>query len=600
MHRLLFTVAVILALLLTPVWGWAQGLTAEQVLARSFEALGGQENLRKVKTRVVTGQAEVLGGFLGSYKSWAKTPNNLKTKWDIQIIQQERGFDGANGWEKQASLRELTGRYLARIKRDALFNPLLTYSDEHVPMNLKGKEPVAGRTAYVIQVVPLDSPVERFYFDDQTFLPVMSCRLVPYAEGNVPITVTYADYRKVGDVVLPFSIQENTLDVPLAITVEKYLLNVPLDDDAFGNPLAKYAAEPYEVSLATIPKHVYKESDAHWTQAFEEGGLETNGTPQNRSMATGWQRFWGIPFGPTETWFFNVVVNEKYGRQLKPISATLEYYSGQRSIRTQNISQEELKTTEKFPVSRFAPQPEIFDYRYYESAPTSLDIDRIVYTLKVQTGAGRELQESLEIPLAHYQPKHKLIFPIKGKFVALGGHEFYEVGHTYEWSQHYAYDIVGLGPNLELARNDARIPQDFYGWGVEVLAPADGEVTYARNDVPNMMPLRDFLKLPEPEWAICGNAVVIDHGEGEVSFFCHMQYGFVRVKRGDRVKQNQVIGLMGCSGAPGDTHLHYQLQAGTGFFNSDGLPSQFENLELMFSDGMKALSPKRGVYMEAK
>jgi len=71
-----------------------------------------------------------------------------------------------------------------------------------------------------------------------------------------------------------------------------------------------------------------------------------------------------------------------------------------------------------------------------------------------------------------------------------------------------------------------------------------------------------------------------------------MQKGSVRVKAGDKVKQGDVLGLLGNSGNSDGPHLHYHLMAGSALFRSDGLPSRFTNLETPV--------PKRGIYMEAK
>ncbi len=584
LHIVFRCVAALLLFALSTSSGQSFDITAQEVVERSLLAQGGKENLRKIETRVAVGKVEVLGGFVGSYRSSAKTPDKLRTKWDITVIQQERGFDGVNGWEKLASVREVVGPDLARIKQSALFNPLLTYADAHVSMSLRGKEKIDGGEVYVVEFAPSGTPLDRFYFDTTSFLPIKEVRSEPYEEGAVPITITYGDYREVEDIRLPFSIGEQMPDQPLSIQVDKYQLNVPVDDKQFQNPMAEHAHDPYQVTLTTIPKHVYKEND----------GLRDQG----------WQRFWAIPYGPTESWLFNIVVNEKYGRQLEPISAKIEYFSGPTKRQTLELSQDTLRTMKKFPVTRYAPQPEIFDIRHQFSEPIALGIDRVVYTMDLATPSGKRLQQSLVIPVSNYQLKKQYIFPIKGNFIVTTGHEFYELGHTYEWSQHFAFDIVGLGPNLEIFKSDGRRPEDYYTWGREVIAPADGIVVYARNDVPNMAPPKEFLKLPDSQWAIGGNIILIDHGDGEVSLFAHSQYGSVRVKKGDNVKQGQVISLVGCSGAPGHPHLHYQLQSGPELFGSDGLPTRFQNLVFAGRDDeedqSKASTLKRGIYMQAK
>lgn len=54
-----------------------------------------------------------------------------------------------------------------------------------------------------------------------------------------------------------------------------------------------------------------------------------------------------------------------------------------------------------------------------------------------------------------------------------------------------------------------------------------------------------------------GNYVMIDHGNGYTTAFAHMQKYLVR--RGDRVKRGQVIGLVGNTGRSTGPHLHYEV-----------------------------------------
>ncbi|MEP6767295.1 MAG: M23 family metallopeptidase [Acidobacteriota bacterium] len=83
--------------------------------------------------------------------------------------------------------------------------------------------------------------------------------------------------------------------------------------------------------------------------------------------------------------------------------------------------------------------------------------------------------------------------------------------------------------------------------------------------------------MPEPPWGVAGNCVVIDHQNGEFSVLAHMQPASVRVKKGDHVRQDDVLGKLGNSGATTGPHLHYHLMDGPNLLRSDGLPARFEN-----------------------
>ena len=76
--------------------------------------------------------------------------------------------------------------------------------------------------------------------------------------------------------------------------------------------------------------------------------------------------------------------------------------------------------------------------------------------------------------------------------------------------------------------------------------------------------------------AFYGNYLVIDHLNGEFSLLMHLKQGSVRLRAGDKVKQGQIVGLMGISGDSEYVHLHYQLQNGFEF-NSETFPSYFSN-----------------------
>jgi murein DD-endopeptidase len=95
------------------------------------------------------------------------------------------------------------------------------------------------------------------------------------------------------------------------------------------------------------------------------------------------------------------------------------------------------------------------------------------------------------------------------------------------------------------------------GEGVAVLSAADGVVRGSRNRMPDI----DFRRVkPETlKGKECGNGVVIDHGGGWVSQYCHLRKGSVQVKKGQRIKAGDKIGFVGLSGKTQFPHLHFQV-----------------------------------------
>lgn len=59
------------------------------------------------------------------------------------------------------------------------------------------------------------------------------------------------------------------------------------------------------------------------------------------------------------------------------------------------------------------------------------------------------------------------------------------------------------------------------------------------------------------DYFFCGQAVFLDHGQGLISLYCHMQR--VDVKLGERVARGQALGLSGKSGRATGPHLHWSI-----------------------------------------
>jgi hypothetical protein len=94
--------------------------------------------------------------------------------------------------------------------------------------------------------------------------------------------------------------------------------------------------------------------------------------------------------------------------------------------------------------------------------------------------------------------------------------------------------------------------------GVNVLAAAPGRVLRLRDGVPDVL-LKD-MNQPHDSRIGCGNAVVLDHGDGWTSVYCHMAKGSVRVKVGQAVAAGEPLGQVGVSGDTQFPHLHIEVR----------------------------------------
>jgi len=95
--------------------------------------------------------------------------------------------------------------------------------------------------------------------------------------------------------------------------------------------------------------------------------------------------------------------------------------------------------------------------------------------------------------------------------------------------------------------------------GVAVLASAAGTVKGVRDGVPDRLVLTAADRAAV-EGRECGNGVLIDHGGGWETQYCHMRRGSISVARGETIKSGQRIGLVGASGHAQFPHVHISLR----------------------------------------
>ncbi len=95
--------------------------------------------------------------------------------------------------------------------------------------------------------------------------------------------------------------------------------------------------------------------------------------------------------------------------------------------------------------------------------------------------------------------------------------------------------------------------------GVDVLAASDGYVLRARDGESDSQKTEEQFEVIKEATRECGNGVLIDHGHGLNTFYCHLKLGSIAVKPGEKVKEGQKIAQIGQSGLSEFPHLHFTV-----------------------------------------
>jgi murein DD-endopeptidase MepM/ murein hydrolase activator NlpD len=93
--------------------------------------------------------------------------------------------------------------------------------------------------------------------------------------------------------------------------------------------------------------------------------------------------------------------------------------------------------------------------------------------------------------------------------------------------------------------------------GVDVIAAHDGKIARVRDGEEDNIKADEELAAIREANLNCGNGILIDHGMGRSTFYCHLKKGSITAKVGDQVKRGQKIAQIGQSGDAQYPHLRF-------------------------------------------
>ena len=217
--------------------------TADQIIDKYVQAIGGKAALEKQTSRVSKGTFELPAfGANGTIEIYEKAPNKTVTIVNVSgfgVIQD--GFDGKVGWSQnpQDGLREKAGAELASAKLDAEFLKPVRMKQLYPKITVKGKDKVGDHDVYVIEATPAESAVETLYFDTQTGLLLRQDTERDSPQGKQAIQAFLDNYKEVDGVKLPFTLKQVTPQFTIDLKIDEIKHNVAIEDAKFVKPAAQ-------------------------------------------------------------------------------------------------------------------------------------------------------------------------------------------------------------------------------------------------------------------------------------------------------------------------------------------------------------------------
>ena len=214
--------------------------TVDQIVDKYLNALGGAAKLATVKTRYVkANRVEPGGEVIEPETIWFDANKyTLATVYDKTTVSE--GYDGSNAWKAtNTGPIALKTDETEQIKREAdLFMPQ-NIKTTYPKMDFRFVDLINRKPAYLVLATTAAGARERLYFDVQTGLLLRRAATTPTLIGNFVYQVDYLDYKLLGGVKIPTTIEYAMPSIRWTRKIVQVKNNVPVDAAKFYAPSNK-------------------------------------------------------------------------------------------------------------------------------------------------------------------------------------------------------------------------------------------------------------------------------------------------------------------------------------------------------------------------
>jgi photosynthetic reaction center cytochrome c subunit len=212
--------------------------SADQVIDKFLQALGGVAALDKVNSRVESGHIE-FDGHQVPIEVYAKSPDKRLSVVHMPNGNSTTAFDGKQGWLGNGGRppREMNTAENAGANIDAELNFPQNLKHMFDQLRVSRPEKIGDKQETVVVGRKQGQPPVKLYFDPQTGLLTRAVRYTETPLGRLPVQIDYSDYREVGGIKTP-------AQWTLARTSGRFTIHIdeikeePIADSKFEAPAA--------------------------------------------------------------------------------------------------------------------------------------------------------------------------------------------------------------------------------------------------------------------------------------------------------------------------------------------------------------------------
>lgn len=225
--------------------------SVDDIIAQYVKAIGGRKAWDSVNTMRMSGKMVMPGGMEAPMTMEYKRPHSMRMEFTFQGMTGTQAFDGETGWfimpfmGKMDPERMPTDMIKEFKKQADIEGPLLDYKEKGHKVELEGSDEFEGTPVYKLKVTQAEGDVEYYMLDKEHYIPLGTKGSRTFQGMPIEYEVVFGDYKEVGGLMLPHSIQQkaNTGMGATNVVIDKIEVNIDIADSRFAMPEKKAAAQ---------------------------------------------------------------------------------------------------------------------------------------------------------------------------------------------------------------------------------------------------------------------------------------------------------------------------------------------------------------------
>lgn len=225
------------------------------VHASYIKALGGEEVLKGVKSRISTAKLEMPGGMTAKLDSY-QAGGSMYVLMDLTGFGKvESGLTEGICWQRDPARGSqiMTGPEKDQLVREADLQNDLNVSKYFTKLETVGTAEVDGKNCYKVEYTPTSGEKQTRYFDVESGLLVKIESVQEMQGGKQPVSATISDYREVDGIMVSYKMTQSAMGASSSIIYETIAFNKDVPEDKLKTPADIKALAEKKKAAAEAP-----------------------------------------------------------------------------------------------------------------------------------------------------------------------------------------------------------------------------------------------------------------------------------------------------------------------------------------------------------